>query len=195
VSEAPEWSPTLPVLYLSTVLTEARGVRDAGRYCSGRVILWFYSFYARKLKWPHEHAIPSGNLEQIMDAGQGSDDPEKGHRDRDQELPDDIHTPEPLPDAVSLYQPSNFTLLKSRRLLTALWGIIIQGSQTKAFDSVRPLFTQQTLHWNTRGAGLIFPTLMVPSFAAPLVGWASGKYKPRWRAVIGEFFDIIRTEF
>jgi MFS family permease len=140
------------------------------------------------------HGKPPGNLGQIMNARQGSDDPEKGHQDRDQEFPEDVHTPEPLHDAVphhtSSKWPPIFTLMKSRRLLTALWAIIVQGSQMTAFDSVLPLFTQQTFHWNSIGAGLIFLTLMVPSFAAPLVGWASDKYGPRWLAVAGFIFAI-----
>jgi MFS family permease len=129
---------------------------------------------------------------QIMAAGQGSSEPEKGHRDK--KYPEDLRTPEPLPKAVPHHQASKwppiFTLMKSRRLLTALWAIVVQGSQMTAFDSVLPLFTQQTFHWNSVGAGLIFLTLMVPGFAAPLVGWASDKYGPRWLAVAGFIFAI-----
>ncbi|CZR53304.1 related to vesicular amine transporter [Phialocephala subalpina] len=81
--------------------------------------------------------------------------------------------------------PPVFTLLKSRRLLTALWGCIVQGSQMTAFDSVIPLYVQRTFHWNSIGAGLIFLAVFIPGFLAPLVGWAADKYGPRWPTVIG----------
>ncbi|KAG4436742.1 hypothetical protein IFR05_007760 [Cadophora sp. M221] len=81
--------------------------------------------------------------------------------------------------------PPVLTLLKSRRLLTALWGWIVQGSQMTAFDSVIPLYVERTFGWNSTGAGLIFLAIMIPGFAAPLAGWASDKYGPRWLIVTG----------
>jgi MFS family permease len=81
--------------------------------------------------------------------------------------------------------PPMFTLLKSKRLLTALWSCIVQGSQMTAFDSVIPLFVQETFHWGSEAAGLVFLAIIVPGFVAPLVGWVSDKYGPRWLTVIG----------
>ena len=96
---------------------------------------------------------------------------------------EDVITPEPAPDAASSPRrskyPPIFTLLTSRRLVTALWGCIVQGSLMTAFDSVVPLFVQRVFHWNSVGAGLVFLALIVPSFAAPLIGWISDKYGPR----------------
>lgn len=86
--------------------------------------------------------------------------------------------------------PPMFVLLKSRRLAAALWGCIVQGSLMSAFDSVIPLYVQKTFHWNSTGAGLIFLALIVPNFAAPVVGWASDKYGPRWLSVTGFIFAI-----
>ncbi|KAI9643973.1 hypothetical protein NHQ30_007324 [Ciborinia camelliae] len=86
--------------------------------------------------------------------------------------------------------PPLFTLLKSKRLCAALWGCIVQASLMTAFDSVIPLFVQDTFHWNSVGAGLIFLAVMVPSFAAPVVGWASDRYGPRWLCVSGFCFAI-----
>jgi MFS family permease len=86
--------------------------------------------------------------------------------------------------------PPMFVLLKSRRLAAALWGCIVQGSLMSAFDSVVPLYVRDTFHWNSVGAGLIFLALIVPNFAAPLVGWASDKYGPRWLSVAGFLFAI-----
>jgi MFS family permease len=86
--------------------------------------------------------------------------------------------------------PPAFLLLKSRRLLAALWGCIIQGSLISAFDSVVPLFVQKVFHWDSLGGGLIFLAVVVPNFAAPAVGWVSDNYGSRWLAVGGFIFAI-----
>lgn len=59
-----------------------------------------------------------------------------------------------------------------------------------AFDGVVPLFVEETFHWNSTGAGLTFLAIMIPSFAAPLVGWASDRYGPRWLSVVGFILAI-----
>ena len=81
--------------------------------------------------------------------------------------------------------PPILTLLASRRLLTALWGCTVQASLMTAFDSVVPLFVEQTFHWDSIGAGLIFFALILPSFLAPLIGRISDQYGPRWLTVAG----------
>ncbi|CAL3972944.1 unnamed protein product, partial [Diplocarpon coronariae] len=65
------------------------------------------------------------------------------------------------------------------------WGCIVQVSQMTAFDAVIPIYVQQIFNWASTGAGLVFLTIMIPGFAAPLVGWASDKYGPRWLTVLG----------
>lgn len=89
-----------------------------------------------------------------------------------------------VPYEISKWPPI-FTLLKSRRLCAALWGCVVQASLMSSFDSVIPLFVEDTFHWNSIGAGLIFLALMLPSFAAPIVGWACDQYGPRWPCVAG----------
>ncbi|KAF7874282.1 hypothetical protein EAF04_002954 [Stromatinia cepivora] len=86
--------------------------------------------------------------------------------------------------------PAIFTLLKSRRLCAGLWGCVVQASLMSSFDSVIPLFVRDTFHWNSVGAGLIFLALMVPCFAAPIVGWACDRYGPRWPCVAGFCFAV-----
>lgn len=81
--------------------------------------------------------------------------------------------------------PPVVTLLKSRRILAALWGCLVQAALTTSFDSVLPLFVKRTFGWGSTGAGLIFLALIVPSFSAPLIGRASDKYGPRWLAATG----------
>ncbi|KAH0563077.1 hypothetical protein GP486_002358 [Trichoglossum hirsutum] len=79
------------------------------------------------------------------------------------------------------------TMLKSRRLLAALWGCLVQAALMTSFDSVSseyatariglvnvakviPLFVKRVFNWNSAGAGAIFLALIIPSFSSPLVG-------------------------
>lgn len=81
--------------------------------------------------------------------------------------------------------PPILTLLASRRLLAALWGCLVQASILTAFDSVLPLRVSALFGWSSTGAGLIFLTLVVPSFIAPVAGTISDNYGPRWLATAG----------
>ena len=105
--------------------------------------------------------------------------------------PPEIHPPPPVSTSrpPSKYPPV-LTLLASTRLLVALWAIIVQGTLMTAFDSVVPLYVQETFHWDSIGAGLVFLALIVPSFISPAVGWVSDRYGPRWLCVGGFIFAI-----
>lgn len=81
--------------------------------------------------------------------------------------------------------PPVISLLTSKRLLAALWGCTVQASLMTAFDSVVPLFVEQTFHWGSIGAGLIFLALVIPAFIAPLVGYIADSQGPRWLVVAG----------
>jgi MFS family permease len=81
--------------------------------------------------------------------------------------------------------PPVITLLRSRRLLAALWGSLVQATVLCAFDSVLPLFVHRTFGWNSTGAGLIFLPICIPSFAAPLVGRMADKHGPKWLVTSG----------
>ena len=69
--------------------------------------------------------------------------------------------------------------------LIALFGCFIQAALLTSFDSTLPLYVRSTFGWNSIGAGLIFLPVTVPSFSAPLIGWAADKYGPRWLATAG----------
>ena len=86
--------------------------------------------------------------------------------------------------------PPILTLLKSRRILAALWGCLIQASILTAFDSVLPLFVSRTFSWSPTGAGLIFIPVLLPGFLAPLFGALSDRHGPRWLAVSGFLLSI-----
>ena len=81
--------------------------------------------------------------------------------------------------------PPIVTLLASRRLDAALWGCMIQAAIMTAFDSVVPLRVKSLWGWDSTGAGLVFLTIVVPSFTAPVIGKYSDKHGPRWFTVAG----------
>lgn len=76
--------------------------------------------------------------------------------------------------------PPVLSLFASRRFVAALWGAFIQASLVTSFDAVLPLFVHGTFGWSSTGAGLIFLPVVIPGFIAPLSGWASDRYGPRW---------------
>ncbi|KAJ9646404.1 hypothetical protein H2199_002453 [Coniosporium tulheliwenetii] len=81
--------------------------------------------------------------------------------------------------------PPVLSLLASRRLLAALWGCLAQATLMTCFDSVLPLHVHETFGWTSLGAGLVFLPITIPSFLAPLAGWISDRYGPRWPATLG----------
>ena len=81
--------------------------------------------------------------------------------------------------------PPVLTLLSSYRLLTALWGVLVEAALLTAFDSVIPLRVRHLFSWNSTGAGLIFLALILPTFISPIIGALSDKYGPRWFTFAG----------
>jgi len=50
---------------------------------------------------------------------------------------------------------------------------------------VLALFVNRKFDWYSTAAGLVYLPLALPCLIAPLVGWASDKYGPRWPATLG----------
>jgi MFS family permease len=86
--------------------------------------------------------------------------------------------------------PPVLTLLKSRRLLSALWCSLVQAGIYAGLESVLPLFVSRTFGWTSTGGGLIFLAQVAPSFLGPVVGWASDTYGPRYLATSGFIFSL-----
>ncbi|KAK2025103.1 MFS general substrate transporter [Colletotrichum zoysiae] len=89
-------------------------------------------------------------------------------------------------------KPAFVTLLRSPRLLAALWGTLVHGIVTTSFDSTLPLFVSETFDWDSVGAGLIFLPLVTPSLLGPLVGAACDRWGARLLSSIG---FLIATPF
>lgn len=81
--------------------------------------------------------------------------------------------------------PTTLILLRSRRLLTAIYGVFIQVAVLASFDTILPLFVKRTFGWNSLQAGLIFLTIAIPTLAGPLAGRLSDRHGPRWIAISG----------
>ncbi|KAI9887353.1 MAG: hypothetical protein M1823_000869 [Watsoniomyces obsoletus] len=76
--------------------------------------------------------------------------------------------------------PPVVSLLKSRRLLTALWCCLVEASVMAALESVLPLFVKRTFGWPSTGAGLIFLAYLAPSILSPIAGYICDRYGARW---------------
>lgn len=77
-------------------------------------------------------------------------------------------------------------LLSSPQILAALYSSFVHSTLHTSFDAVLPRFVQQTFHWNSSGAGLVFLTLTVPAVMSPLYGFLSDRYGRR-RVALGGF--------
>lgn len=81
--------------------------------------------------------------------------------------------------------PPMLILLKSRRMQATFWASTIAALILTSFDTTLPLFVEETFHWTSLGAGLIFLAPLAPSFIQPIYGRAIDKYGARWPAGVG----------
>ncbi len=83
-----------------------------------------------------------------------------------------------------------FQLLRSRRLLAALWAILVTGIIQTSFDTVLPLYVHQVFGWHSSGAGLLFLALVGPSFAGPLVGYVVDRCGAKYPVAAGFLLQL-----
>lgn len=81
--------------------------------------------------------------------------------------------------------PPLLSLLYSRRLLSALFGSIVQAALVTSFDSVLTLHAAHIFSWTSTGAALLFLPLVIPTFLAPIFGWLSDRIGGRYPASLG----------
>ncbi|KKK23834.1 hypothetical protein ARAM_004535 [Aspergillus rambellii] len=108
----------------------------------------------------------------------------------------------PLDESVS-DQPENavrkekrnsalYTLLAADRILVSVWAYFILSVILTSFDSVLPLFVEETFHWKQTAQGLIFIPLTVPHVFDPLVGYINDRYEEARRYLAaGPFFGAV----
>ncbi|KAK1958536.1 MFS general substrate transporter [Colletotrichum sublineola] len=99
---------------------------------------------------------------------------------RDEQTPDST-----LQRGKANHKSAFLTLLRSPRLLAALWGTLVHGIILTSFDSTLPLFVSETFGWDSVGAGLIFLPLIFPSLLGPLVGAACDRWGAKLLSSIG----------
>lgn len=90
---------------------------------------------------------------------------------------------ERLPSRTSL--PAMVTLLKSKRLICALWATFAASTLITQFDSVLPLYVQRLFDWQSTAASLMFLPLAIPTLLSPVIGLAIDRFGPRWFGVAG----------
>ncbi|KAI9039555.1 MFS transporter [Aspergillus affinis] len=90
-------------------------------------------------------------------------------------------TPQPRKKALGALQH----LLASERMLVSLWAYFIVSVVLTCFDSVLPLYVEETFGWAQTAQGLIFIPLSVPHILDPLVGYVIDKYGESRRYMAG----------
>lgn len=76
-------------------------------------------------------------------------------------------------------------LLKSPRLLGALWVTVTQATILTSFDASLTIHLRNTFHWKSTQAGLVFISLIFPAFLSPLVGMLADRHGGRYIAATG----------
>ena len=89
------------------------------------------------------------------------------------------------------YFPSATILLRSPRVLAALYGTLLQVMVLTSFDGILPLFVQRTFNWESSASGAIFIALALPSVFGGLAGTLSDRFGTRVVALVGLVFSSI----
>ncbi|PPJ51483.1 hypothetical protein CBER1_09223 [Cercospora berteroae] len=76
-------------------------------------------------------------------------------------------------------------LLKSARMLSALWAAFVQAAVLGSFDATLTIRVKELFGWTSQTAGLLYIALALPSFASPLVGAWADRVGGRWIAAAG----------
>ncbi|KAJ5760362.1 hypothetical protein N7520_007518 [Penicillium odoratum] len=79
-------------------------------------------------------------------------------------------------------------LLGTPRLAVALWGYFVVSLVLSSFDSVLPLFVEDTFGWQQTGQGLIFFPIMIPHIVDPITGMIIDRYPKSPRYLVSAAF-------
>ncbi|KAL4936443.1 hypothetical protein BDV06DRAFT_205063 [Aspergillus oleicola] len=80
------------------------------------------------------------------------------------------------------------TLLASTRFLVSLWAYFILSLLLTSFDSVLPLFVEETFNWQQTAQGLVFIPLTIPHIIDPVIGFINDHYPWSRRYLAGGAF-------
>lgn len=81
--------------------------------------------------------------------------------------------------------PALLVLMRSMRMIAALYGICVESMIFSGFETVVSLYVQEIWGYTSLGAGLIFIPLTLPAFFGPLLGRIIDRTTPRWALVSG----------
>ena len=81
--------------------------------------------------------------------------------------------------------PSTATILGSRRLMTAVFGVFVYMTIVGSFDGTLAQFVKRTFDFNSTRVGLMFLTITTPALFGTAYGALSDRYGPRNVALSG----------
>ena len=81
--------------------------------------------------------------------------------------------------------PAMATLLRSPRILAAIYGCFTHTLIISSFDAVIPVFVKRTFLWSPTDVGLIFFALTIPSALGAFIGYLSDRFGTRSTALFG----------
>lgn len=90
-----------------------------------------------------------------------------------------------IPTSQTTRRSGILRLIRSPRLLAALYGIFLNECLDTSLTAVLPLFLERIFGWNPLGAGLIFLTIAIPSIGGFAFGWLSDRFGPKPIATVG----------
>jgi MFS family permease len=84
-----------------------------------------------------------------------------------------------------------FDLLKSPRLLCALWVTIVQGTILSSFDGSLTIRLRDIFGWQSTESGLVYIAFVLPAFLCPLVGMLADRHGGRYLAAFGFSSSVV----
>lgn len=81
--------------------------------------------------------------------------------------------------------PAMSLLLKSPRILAAVYGCFTHTLLISSFDAILAVFVKRTFFWSPTNAGLIYIAITIPSTLGALIGAISDRYGTRATALFG----------
>lgn len=145
------------------------------------------------------HALPWIKQEKTEDRSVDQQDDEKKGSSSDSEPSDTPSAPiSSTPETPTMIKKTPGPLdrvkilLKSYRLVVAVWGYFVMSLVMTSFDSVLPIFVEETFGWQQTAQGLIFLPFMIPHFLDPITGFIIDRFpkSPRYIVAAGFFASV-----